>query len=52
MVDSAHDLPVGPRIVPILSAKSGFSWRTPLCVGLKILLDWAEKASVLVVSWL
>jgi hypothetical protein len=30
--------------------KWGFSWRTPLCGGLKILLDWAEKGSVLVVA--
>lgn len=41
----------GPRnSLPILSVKRGFSWRTPLCGGLKILLDWAEKGSVLGVA--
>jgi len=31
--------------------KRGFSWRIPLCGGAsKILLDWAEKASVLAVA--
>ncbi len=41
----------GPRnSLPILSVKRGFSWRTPLCGGLKILLDWAEKSSVLGVA--